>query len=225
MPTIITRLYGGRGTAESVVDALRGKGLRASEVDLFGDADAGDGLVERLIIAGIAPSAAEGLAARLGSGEGLVIARAPFGEAVMVRDTMDDEVSMTLSEEETYRYAFDQPGRRRGLSVTPDKTYYLSDPKNPPLSRSRHVISEYFGWKMLSGRQPGPKILMENGRKIMPWEPLTDWRLNTAPSKNRTPFSSALNWRTIRQPSAPTNVMRGNPTPFSSYFGWRTLTR
>lgn len=220
MSTIITRLYKSEATAKKVVGALRAKGLKDEDISVFaGATDGGD-----LRAAGIDAAAADGLAARVGEGGALVVVRAPFGAAVKAQGAVDTQSSLKIDSDVAYRYSGARVGGSRSESVIPGRKYYLSDPDDPPLAKSRYQISDMMGWKLLSDRKPSPDILMESGKRIMPWEPLSTWQLGTKLSDKATPFSDALNWPTLKEPNRSDNLMRNNPTPFSTRMGWRLLS-
>ncbi|MEM6974317.1 MAG: hypothetical protein AAF577_16085 [Pseudomonadota bacterium] len=219
MPTIITRLYESEAAAEEVCAAMRDAGIGADAITMVTSETAGGDVEGAVAAAGVPSDDVASVAMGIGAGGTLVLAYAGFGNGMALKKAAGSAPATRVFD----RYSSDLQGRA-GLSVIKGKTYYLSDPKRPPLSDRRHALSSRMGWKMLSDRRKGREVLTENDRKIMPFKPLTGWKLGTRLSNKATPFSDAMGWKTLKDPKPAEDLLSRDPTPFSTWLGWKTLT-
>ena len=89
MTTIVSRLYADTTTAEQAVTALKLQNHRASDISVIGS-DGGQAAMEE---AGVPTESAAAYAAKMASGNALVVVRAPFtpfGAARNAMDTVDE---------------------------------------------------------------------------------------------------------------------------------------
>ncbi|MEM7496522.1 MAG: hypothetical protein AAF371_00860 [Pseudomonadota bacterium] len=224
MTTIITRLYDTEDKAKAAAAAARAR-IGDDAVDVFTGASGGKrstALRNAISKAGASADAAEEFAGAMKEGTAMVLARAPWGRAQGTKDALDSAGPMA-TDATPELYVSDNLGSR-DLSIIPGNRKFLTADKDAALVEDRTPFSSFFGWRVLSDRRPKDN-LKRGDPHIMPGKTLSEWKLG-APliTQHTAVFSKWLGWETLKEKPETHSLLEKDRTPFSSALGWKTLT-
>lgn len=165
MTTIITRLYADAKTANAVRNALLEAGNAAETVDVIkkGDIPEGQGAQGRIEAAMVRPEAAAAYAPAVEGGKVLLVCRAPFmplGTALNAIRIADGSPSIDagVANQNFYLTDVPPPSELQFLpKILKDHPRFLF--KDKDLARHRGTISNRYGFRLLSKRQPKNVLL------------------------------------------------------------------
>ncbi|MEO1724097.1 MAG: hypothetical protein AAFR84_17055 [Pseudomonadota bacterium] len=217
MTTIITRVYDSEKKAKSAA-AAAGEKIGEGAVEVVKDAAAFRGAVAK---GGASGDAAASMAATIPEGGAMVVARAPWGAAA--RATAALNAAGPVSTEAPKVYVADFAEGTAGSIIPGNKKFLSSDPDHSK-KKDPTPFSTLLGMSTLSDRKP-KDVLMKGDTQIMPWKPLSDWKLG-APliTEDTAVFSKNFGWETLKDKPATQPLLERDKTPLSSAFGWKTLT-
>ncbi|MEM9762705.1 MAG: hypothetical protein AAF968_09370 [Pseudomonadota bacterium] len=218
MTTIVTRVYDTEQKATSAATAAGAK-IGADAVDVVKDAAA---LRTAITKGGVGGDAAESMAAMIPDGGAIVVARAPWGTAARATSALDDAGPVATELPKLY---VSDSASGRAESIIPGNRKYLTADGDASRVKDPTPFSTFFGMRVLSDRKP-KDVLMRGNTHIMPWKPLSDWKLG-APliTEDTAVFSKRLGWETLKERPATQPLLERDKTPFSTALGLDTLMR
>lgn len=223
MTTIITRLYEDEEAAEGAAGALRADGFGEDTFEVVSGkkrSAKGKEVPDRIGAAISDTGSAAALTEKVQGGNALLVVRAPFGTALTAKRVLATTPSIDAGVAQTERY---DGGPSTGGSVMSGGELYMSWDGFPPLSSGRTPFSSYLTMSVLSAPKRKDNLRTKNVQ-IMPWKPLSDWKLGTKPSREPLPFSSMIGWKPLKERSPVRDLLSREKTPLSSAIGWKTLT-
>ncbi|MGF1544093.1 MAG: hypothetical protein ACFB00_06290 [Parvularculaceae bacterium] len=216
MPSVFTRLYANEKTGADVRDALKKAGYADADIDVFSAAKSEDGdyvvgaggaggdLAERIVAAGVYPTAAKIYAAKVGQGNALVVLRATFGRGVRALQAFHKHNPIETDVKYTEVYQPPEQPVRNIIRVSGKKSVVQrrSDPAQRKLTKSPTPFSSALGMKTVIQRRMrdrpasnGPRLITKGlGMPMLTGAKLTPDRLK---SDDPTPLSSMLFMPTV----------------------------